>query len=609
MKRLTRVRAGVLIAMAALLAIALVGPASVQAEGADTDETVLVDLRIWQNVRDAEDIWVSARLAEGDWDELGTSQVQFDEDQGGGFFWPYYQYRYGDLTVGDVVLSISQSLDKPELIYASACSYPPVCGLILVPLDDGHNRSRTFRYGETTLAVPIPSEAPAEDERPLLLEDRDNLLALRDRLAGWERTLNWHPAVPMDDWSGVMISGTPPRVTRLHLPDRDLRGRLSGLIGELTGLTELRLEGNRLDGPIPSKLLQLKGLTHLYLGGNPVEGCIPPPLWTVPNNDLESLGLDGCPLLLDISYDEHILGEGTYRLGNIVFDIPSGLRLRLDGFVLNEGAPDAYILRSLESHAWIAIAGGAGTYRWTQDGLFDRIVESMWEATEDVLSRWEQDVLSRWVESLSGDWSGTLPLLSMAPRPFPRLTVLSDGALDALILEWFGAPEAAIKWQYRQGVGEPNSRQWGDWTDIPGSEGDTRSYRVEGLQSGQQYFYQVRAVETLEGLSSPRAEGTTQAMTGIPVLNRGQVVVGDGVTEWRFPASDYVVTIPEGLRARRSDWAPGGIAILGEFGEAGIMFDVETGAVLSRSYAPDLPDSANALLDQIVASLRKLSVP
>ena len=378
-----------LVAVVVLLTVVVSGASTAQAEGAGNDDTVLVDLRIWQNVRDAEDIWVSARPAGGDWDEVGTSPFQFDEDRGGGFFWPYFQYRDGYFAVGDVFLAISQDLHKPDLIYASTCTYPPSCGLILVPLDDGYSRGGTFRYGDIILAVPVPSERPAEGER-LLIEDRSHLLTLRDRLAGWERTLNWHPALPMEHWTGVTIAGTPPRVTRLRLPESGLRGGLSGLLGELTGLTELRLDGNGLDGPIPSKLLQLRNLTYLYLGGNRLEGCVPSPLRAVPNNDLQSLELPGCPPLLDISYDEHILGEGTYRLGNIVFDIPSGVRLRLDGFVMNEGTPDAYILRSLESNAWIAIDGAAGTYRWTQDGLFDRIDESVWGATDDVLSRWTE---------------------------------------------------------------------------------------------------------------------------------------------------------------------------------------------------------------------------
>ena len=388
MKRLLRLRTGILATIAALLATVLVGPVAVQAEGAGNEDDVLVDLRIWQNVRDAEDIWVSARLAGGDWNDVGTFLFQFDEDEGGGFFWPHFLYRDGRLAVGDVVLAVTQDISEPDLIYASTCSYPPSCGLIRVPLETGHSRGGRFRYGDITLAVPVRREPPADDER-LLIEDRDHLLALRDRLAGYERTLNWHPAVPIEHWTGVTVAGTPPRVTSLHLSGGDLRGGLSGLLGDLTGLTELRLDGNRLDSAIPSKLLQLENLIHLYLGGNQLEGCIPPPLLAIPNNDLQSLELPGCPPLLDISYDEHILVQGTYRLGNIVFDLPRGTRLKVDGYVINEGNADAYILSSMLLGGWIAIQTDATTYGPTPGAAFDRIRESVWVATDEELSRWE----------------------------------------------------------------------------------------------------------------------------------------------------------------------------------------------------------------------------
>ena len=271
MKRRTQVRAGVLIAMAALLAIALVGPTTAQAEGAGNGDTILVDLRIWQNVRDAQDIWVSARPIGGEWKELGTSPLEFDEREGSWFDWYYWGYRSGNLAVAGVELTISQNLRNPDLVYASTCSYPPSCGLILVERDDGHSSGGGFRYGDITLAVPVPAEPPSEHER-LLIEDRNHLLSLRDRLAGWDRALNWHPAVPVENWTGVTVAGSPPRVTKLRLPDSHLGGELSGLLGELTGLTELRLENNRLNGSIPSKLLQLENLTYLYLRREQVGG-------------------------------------------------------------------------------------------------------------------------------------------------------------------------------------------------------------------------------------------------------------------------------------------------------------------------------------------------
>lgn len=596
MKRLVHLRSGALVAITALLAIAFVGPATAQAEGTGGADTVLVDLRIWQNVSDPEDIWVSARPAGGDWDELGTSPLEFEDREGNWFAWFYWAYRSGDVGVAGVDVTVSQDLDEPRFVYASTCSYPPSCGLMLVSLDDGYNRSRTFRFGNITLAVPVPSEPQAEDQR-LLLEDRDHLLALRDRLAGYERTLNWHPAVPMEHWMGVTVAGSPPRVTRLHLPDTDLNGQVSGLLGDLTALTELRLDGNRIDGSIPSKLLQLENLTHLYLGGNTWEGCIAPLLRSVPNNDLDVLGLPDCLPPPDITWGQHILLEGTYRVGKIVFDVPSGVRLALDGIVHADPGGTRYILKELATTAWIGITEDADTYRWTRNRLFDSIDESVWVVPGDVLALWQES---------EDDSSQEQPATATSPRQYPRLAVASDGSPDALILHWSGGPPAALKWQYRQGLWEGDNQRWGEWTDIPGSDSSTTSYRVDGLEAGRKHLFIVRAVETLEGLSSGWEEGETHSGTGVPVMTPEQVVVGDGVTEWRFPESDYVVTIPEGLRVKVPDWRRDLLTILGDSGRNDIAFKLEAGALVLHSYWTGMGDRAEELLEQIAPTLRRL---
>ena len=61
----------------------------------------------------------------------------------------------------------------------------------------------------------------------------------------------------MSEWMGVTVSGTPQRVTALNLADLGLDGELSGLLGNLTGLTTLDLSGNDLTGMLPSKLALL----------------------------------------------------------------------------------------------------------------------------------------------------------------------------------------------------------------------------------------------------------------------------------------------------------------------------------------------------------------
>ena len=556
-------------------------------------------MRIWQHVDDPENVWVSARPAGGDWGALGTFRFGFDNsDEGGGWFWPYGHYRYGDLALAGVSLTISQSRRAPELIYASACLYPPSCGMILLPLDDGYSSDGRYRYGDLTVAVPVVPHVSADEEA--LLVDREQLLALRDGLAGWERTLNWDLGVPITSWTGVTVGGQPQRVTKLDLARHDLRGRLSGLLGDLTGLTELRLEGNDLRGPIPSKLLQIEQLTYLHLDGNPLEGCVPPPLRGVPNNDLDSLGLPNCPPPPDVGWGEHILTDGTYRIGHILFDIPASMRLETDGIVLNEPGT-AYILREISSTAWIAITDDADSYRWTHDRAFDRISESVWEAPDSVLAAWRDPDEGESPQVRGG--TGHLPLQR------PELTVASDAATEALILEWAGGPPAAIGWEYRRGVWEGDSVRWGDWTVIPGSDGSTRSYRVDGLQRGGKYRFIVRAIETLEGLPSGWAEGTTQEGPGIPTMILDQVVVGDGVTEWRLPGTDFVVTVPDGWRVVVKDWGVNLLSIQEASNDASVMVAMDTGEEQWRGYNAADEDRAaqlNALLDEILASLRGL---
>ena len=156
------------------------------------------------------------------------------------------------------------------------------------------------------------------------------LLRLRDTLAG-TGTLDWDDDTPLTTWTGVIVGGTPRRVTKLQLANRGLSGELSGLLGNLTGLEELRLDGNALTGTVPSKLSQLTNLTHAYLDGNALTHCVPPSLRTVANNDIASLGLPDClPPILVINYRQ-VLTEGPYVFfwddWVLIFDLPAGTQI------------------------------------------------------------------------------------------------------------------------------------------------------------------------------------------------------------------------------------------------------------------------------------------
>ena len=245
---------------------------------------------------------------------------------------------------------------------------------------------------ESGIAVPNPTTNDA------LVGDCGSLLELQDTLAG-TATLNWGAARAMTSWTGVTVGSTPQRVTGLSLANSGLTGELSGLLGDLTGLTELRLDGNALTGMVPSKLSQLTDLTHVYLAGNAFTGCVPPELGAVTNNDIASLGLPDCGAPTDASYGEHTLGEGTYQFTltdtPLHFDVPVGLQLEIVGLVISEpeegsGSSVGLILRNTAGGSWICldVEQAEECNRWVLDStagtiepLLDRIAESVWMGT------------------------------------------------------------------------------------------------------------------------------------------------------------------------------------------------------------------------------------
>ena len=148
----------------ALLLLAIsAGADSVDAQSQDAPDgdTAAIELRVWQHVRDAERIHVSARPVGGDWRTLGTIPLPLDDGHSSNGV-----FRYGDLTVAGVELRVWQHVRDAERIYVSA---RPVggdwrtLGTIPLPLDDGHSSSGSYRYGDLTVAVPgaAPGATPA----------------------------------------------------------------------------------------------------------------------------------------------------------------------------------------------------------------------------------------------------------------------------------------------------------------------------------------------------------------------------------------------------------------------------------------------------------------
>ena len=352
-----------------------------------TEEAAGVELRVWQSVRDPHRVFLSARPSGGAWG--ATEQLPLGQTNARKTF------RYSDRTmvvpVGPVAVGVNlrvwQSMHQPLRVYLSVRPPGGEWGRAeQLPLGQTNARE-TFRFSDRTVAVPWPEQ---------LVEDATALLEWRDTLAG-TATLNWSGGRAVSSWSGVTVAGTPRRVTKLELANRGLTGELSGLSGELTGLTELRLDGNALTGRIPSKVVLLTGLTHVYLGGNALTGCLPRSLRAAANNDLATLGLADCGPPVDVShprgYEAGALTAGTYQFTTgkhaprLVFDVPDGLKLTIIGAALKDPESvsiPALTLREAGGRSWIALDFQLGqtVRRWAEEqavaSLFDRIGESLW---------------------------------------------------------------------------------------------------------------------------------------------------------------------------------------------------------------------------------------
>jgi len=164
-----RLRLAALAALACVLALAA-APAPSGAQGGSDPDTIAVDVRVWQDVRDPLRIFVSARPEGARWDALGTVRLRLNDG-----FSSSGNYRYGDITVADVELRVWQHVRNSRSIQVSARPLGgawDALGTVPLPLDDGFSSSGNFRYGDITLDVPLGEQvvtvSPGGDEVPRL---------------------------------------------------------------------------------------------------------------------------------------------------------------------------------------------------------------------------------------------------------------------------------------------------------------------------------------------------------------------------------------------------------------------------------------------------------
>ena len=150
---------------------------------------------------------------------------------------------------------------------------------------------------------PCANAAPDEADNPALMRDCLTLLAARDTLRG-TASLNWDLDTSMAEWDGVVIGGTPSRVIKLWMEDRDLDGSIPPALGDLDALEHLYLYNNDLTGTIPPELGRLSVLRRIYSENNNLTGSIPPELGNM--TSLQDLWL----------YNNDLTGSIPPELGN-----------------------------------------------------------------------------------------------------------------------------------------------------------------------------------------------------------------------------------------------------------------------------------------------------
>ena len=174
-------------------------------------------------------------------------------------------------------------------------------------------------------------------DKKVLVEDCEALLASVDTLAG-AALLNWSANTPLSQWDGVVIGGSPVRITGLYLYSRELTGEIPDQLGRLTGLETLWLHDNRLSGELPAELGSLSLLEQLSLNRNRLSGGLPASLGNLTNLEFMSLSRNSLsgglpPALGNLSnleelwlYENDLSGEFPAELGNLT----NLMRLRLD---------------------------------------------------------------------------------------------------------------------------------------------------------------------------------------------------------------------------------------------------------------------------------------
>ncbi len=128
---------------------------------------------------------------------------------------------------------------------------------------------------------------------------------------------------------------------------------------------------------------------------------------------------------------------------------------------------------------------------------------------------------------------GESPPTEPAASPPPRATGLTAQAGDGEVALSWTAIAVAIRWDYRQRVGDG---AWGGWTAVPGGGSATTGHTVTDLENGTAYGFQVRAANA-GGAGPPSAEATATPVPPVPPAAEGlTATAGDRLVELSWTA-------------------------------------------------------------------------
>ena len=369
--------------LAILFALALVpaflgGPILTSAQTGATDTPAeseeAGEVRVWQHVDDARTIYISLRRAGARWSDAGTVLLPLDDGHS-----KSGSYRYGDIARGGIEARVWQHVVRERTLYISSrLEGVPWSAFATVPLslDDGHSASGSYRYGD--LVIPEPSlvqPAPAlitvatGEAGVLILEWTPGSAQPSRGVTRWQYRQQTRPrAAEVDTW----VWGPWTDVPGSHAATRSHR---------LGGVSHPEGDRHR------RFYYQVRAVTGAVMGdaSERTPGILP------------RIDAHGIPTL---DWGQIVEGGRAWRLSasNLVIDVPVGTRIVLEGGGL-QGGVVTVSFRDVASGTWQVVdldnargagrgvdselaqpgqgAGGANASQRDVNAIFDAILASM----------------------------------------------------------------------------------------------------------------------------------------------------------------------------------------------------------------------------------------